>query len=274
MIHILNGNTIIPYKSFKFSGGEIQVKLAPANMEYTALKPVIFHATITSSDDLMELALVVDAVERFFALPIQKELILPYMPYARQDRVCAKGEALSLRVAATFINSLGFDKVTVMDPHSDVTPALLDHCQVVDISDIFEQRMLPILPGHKVESVLISPDAGANKKVLKLAQTLKVPMVRADKVRDVNTGDITGTVVHTEHLGNKSVLVVDDICDGGRTFIELAKVLFEKTEGPLHLYVTHGIFSKGLTELLEWYDKIYCPYVFPGVEQNERLIRI
>ena len=273
MIHILNGNTAIPYKSFKFSGGEIQVKLLPANMEYSTIYPVVFHATITNSDDLMELALVKDAVERFFSsASLKMSLILPYMPYARQDRVCSPGEALSLRVAATFINSLGFDKIVVTDPHSDVTPALLNNCTVVDISEIFEKRLFNFAPLGN--TVLVSPDAGANKKVLKLAQTLKVPIVRADKVRDVNTGDITGTVVHTEHLGDKPVLVVDDICDGGRTFIELAKALREKTNGPLNLYVTHGIFSKGLGDLLELYYKIYCPYVFPNVAQNERLVRI
>src|SRR6185437_13272266 len=271
-VHILNGYTVIPYKSFKFSGGEIQVKLAPANMEYSADKPVVFHATITSADDLMELALVVDAVKRFFNQPIKTQLYLPYMPYARQDRVCAKGEALSLRVAATFINSLEFDKVTVVDPHSDVTPALLNNCSVTDIVEIFATRMHHFAPIGN--TVLVSPDAGAIKKVLKLAQFLKLRMIQAEKIRNPMDGEITGMKVHTDHLGLKPVLVVDDICDGGRTFTELAKELSHKTDGKLNLYVTHGIFSKGLEPLLEWYDKIYCPYVFPGVEQNEKLVRI
>jgi len=272
MIHILNGDTkTLPHRLFKFSGGELQVQLTPVYEVYDTSKPFVFHATITSSDDLMELALVLDAVKRFFATPIKAELVLPYMPYARQDRVCAVGEALSLRVAANFINALEFDRVTVTDPHSDVTPALLNNCEVVSIVDIFQQRHRIVIP---YDSVLVSPDAGASKKVLKLAQFLNLRMIQAEKIRNPLNGDITGTKVHTDFLGDAQALVVDDICDGGRTFIELAKPLSGLTNGKLNLYVTHGIFSKGLTELLEWYDKIYCPYVFPGVEENERLIRI
>lgn len=275
MTHILNGNFIIPYKSFTFSGGEIQVKLEPANFQYDVDKVTTFHANIHSVAELFELALLTDAVDRWFMEIYNKKpvrhLILPYMPYARQDRVCAPGEALSLNVAASFINSLSFDQVTVSDPHSDVTPALLNNVKVIDLVEIFDTRF----PANDLQnSVFVSPDAGANKKVLKLAQDWMLPMIRADKIRNVATGEIFGTEVYTEHLGDKNVLVVDDICDGGRTFIELAKVLNYKTDGKLSLYVTHGIFSKGIEVLREWYDKVYCPYVFPNVDDNERLIRI
>jgi ribose-phosphate pyrophosphokinase len=277
MIHIVNSDLVIPYKSFVFPGGEIQVKLEPTNLEYLSVyNPVDFHATITSASDLIELALVVDAVDRwfvdrFFDKP-KKVLWMPYMPYARQDRVCAPGEALSLKVAANFINSLNFDKVHVSDPHSDVTVALLNNVHVQSLIDIFRDRMpaTAFMGG----TVLIAPDVGASKKVLKLAQYENVRMVQAEKVRNPLNGEITGTVVHSNGIGASPVLVVDDICDGGKTFIELAKPLSQTTTGKLSLYVTHGIFSKGLTDLLEWYDYIYCPYVFPNVEQNEKLIRI
>lgn len=277
MIHILNGNTVIPYKSFTFPGGEISVKLQPANMEYSPDKPVDFHATITSPSDLLELAFVVDAIDRWFldmyySKPVSKTLHIPYMPYARQDRVCAEGESLSLKVAADFINSLHFNEVVVTDPHSDVTAALLNNVRVMSLVEVFQDRMMPVSKWK--DTVLISPDAGASKKVLKLANFLNTRMVQAEKIRNPLNGQITGTVVHSNGLGDSPVLVVDDICDGGRTFIELAKPLSETTTGKLNLYVTHGIFSKGLTELLEWYDTIYCPYVFPNVEKNERLIRV
>ncbi len=276
MVNILNGNAVIPYKSFVFSGGEISVKLQPANLEYSPDKPIHYHATVTSANDLFELALVVDAVDRWFlenygSKPVKKVLWMPYMPYARQDRVCAMGESLSLKVAADFINSLRFDEVRVSDPHSDVTLALLSNSSAQDLVSIFLDRF-PLFDFNR--AVLVSPDAGASKKVGKLARKLNLRMIQAEKVRNPQTGEITGTVVHSNGEGNSPILVVDDICDGGRTFTELAKPLSEVTTGKLNLYVTHGIFSKGLTELLEWYDKIYCPYVFPNVEQNERLIRI
>lgn len=257
----------MPYEKFTFNGGELQVKLKPANFEYRPEKGASFKAHVTSSDNLIELALVVDAVERYFDYKLAfKELILPYMPYARQDRVCAEGEALSLAVAAKFINSLEFDKVVVVDPHSDVTAALLNNCVVTTVEDIFNSWYPTLLRQPQID-YLVSPDNGANKKVHKIAQQHKLPVIHAGKNRDVQTGRITETVLYDTYESDVNLLVVDDICDGGATFIELGKVL--KRARSLNLYVTHGIFSKGLAPLLEYYEKIYCPFVFPAVDTEQ-----
>ncbi|KAG1390037.1 hypothetical protein G6F58_013116 [Rhizopus delemar] len=96
---------------------------------------------------------------------------------------------------------------------------------------------------------LMAPDAGARKRVQALAKKLGVADVRfAEKVRDPQTGRITEPRV-PDDIPAQPVLVVDDICDGGRTFLELAAALRDKTRQPLYLYVTHGLFSKGLGEL-------------------------
>ena len=86
---------------------------------------------------------------------------------------------------------------------------------------------------------------GLSKKLWNYQVLVAFPHIRADKKRDPSNGEITGTVVYSEHLGSQDVLIVDDICDGGRTFIELAKELRHLTTGRIYLYVTHGIFSKG-----------------------------
>jgi ribose-phosphate pyrophosphokinase len=86
-----------------------------------------------------------------------------------------------------------------------------------------------------------------------------MPFIQAEKIRDPNTGAITSTKVNIEkHVGDKNFLIMDDICDGGRTFIELAKVLRPLTTGKIMLYVTHGIFSAGLEVFLGYIDEIYC----------------
>jgi ribose-phosphate pyrophosphokinase len=109
---------------------------------------------------------------------------------------------------------------------------------------------------------LVAPDAGALKKTHKLAQTLTtrdphgcIGVVESSKLRNTQTGEITGTVVHASGLirsvtvGDQDVPIVyvmaDDICDGGRTFIELAKELRGMGADVVHLYVTHGFFTKG-----------------------------
>jgi ribose-phosphate pyrophosphokinase len=97
----------------------------------------------------------------------------------------------------------------------------------------------------------VSPDAGAEKKIFAFAKELGFEnVVRAGKVRDVSSGKITGTEVYVPepalYKTDKDFLIVDDICDGGRTFIELAKKLRPMTTGKIKLLITHGIFSKGI----------------------------
>jgi len=159
--------------------------------------------------------------------------------------VCAGGEALSIKVAANIINSMKFDKVRVYDCHSDVGVALIDNCFNVDQDEIFHDVFMHYVGTN---SVLVSPDAGANKKTQKLSNFYRLPFIRADKSRDVNTGEINGTVVYGDCAG-KTAIICDDICDGGRTFIELSKALYKSGATKVVLVVTHGIFSKGLNPL-------------------------
>jgi len=109
--------------------------------------------------------------------------------------------------------------------------------------------------------VLVSPDAGANKKVLKVAQQYKgLDIIYCDKKRDTRTGKITDTIVHPGHgsIRNKKLLIVDDICDGGMTFIKIAEAMNSFGPEAIYLYVTHGIFSKGYQVLFDaGIDKIY-----------------
>jgi len=205
-----------------------------------------------SDQDLWDLALLVDALHRAGCGNIQLEI--PYLPYAREDRVMQEGASLSLGIVCAFINALKFSKVFCYDLHSPVSAALLDN--VVDRDWAYLAGQLAHLENG---SLLVSPDAGANKKVFAFAQQQGFPtVIRADKTRDVVTGNITGTKVFCdEHLGDLDVLIMDDICDGGRTFIELAKELRKVTDGRISLYVTHGIFSKGVDVFKGLIDNIY-----------------
>ena len=93
----------------------------------------------------------------------------------------------------------------------------------------------------------------------------------ASKHRDVATGDITSTEIYCNNLHGKNVVIVDDLIDGGRTYIELAKVLKKKNAGRIDLIVTHGIFSKGLATLTAMVDHIYTTNSFCELESNEFL---
>lgn len=275
-IQLYAGNVQQDVKISTFKGGEVQVKITPTNLYQDWGKYDVKHmkirADIRNSDDIMALLLVTDAARRQFNNP-SIELEMPYIPYARQDRVCSPGEALSMKVFADLINSQKYDLVRVWDPHSDVSTALINNCEVYDVN-VWAWRVLGRLKRAKEDVVLVSPDAGANKKVLAAAQFLKAPnVVRADKKRDTATLAITGTVVYSEHVGDKDFLILDDICDGGRTFVELAKVLRPLTNGKIYLYVTHGIFSYGFDELRKYIDQIYTANSFVDLSEVSDFVK-
>lgn len=256
----------IPLKIFKFPGGEIQVKISPDYEDDSEELTIIAH--LHSSDDVMALLLLTDSLHRNFGPNLQIDLEMPYIPYARQDRVCDDGEALAVKVFCDLINSQNYNSVTVMDPHSDVAPALLNRCYVINQGDLLDSLDLDI-----DNTVLVSPDAGATKKILAVAKARGFKeIVRADKIRDTTTGAITGTVVYSEHIGDKDFLIVDDICDGGRTFLELAKVLRPLTNGKIILFVSHGIFSKGLLVFRGIIDEIYTANPFDDYQIFENLM--
>jgi ribose-phosphate pyrophosphokinase len=253
------------FKTIEFSGGEAQVKIDPVdgqNWEGPKMSRVRIMAHLRKAFDVMELLMLTDAIRRLkSSVPIT--LQMPYVPYARQDRVCAEGEALSIKVFADLINSQNYAEVIVWDPHSDVAPALLNNCTIVKAYRILDRAFALDRKLQRHNVVLVSPDAGANKKVHEASQFLRIKdVIRADKTRDPETGQITGTVVYSEHVGDKDFLILDDICDGGRTFLELGKVLRPLTNGKIYLYVTHGIFSSGFTYLRNQIDHIYTANSF------------
>lgn len=236
----------IDAKSFLFSGGEVHVKLQGKAEE------VMISARLNDSNDVMKLLLAADALRRNGSKNIS--VLIPYLPYARQDRVMVGGEPLSIKVMCNLINSCGFDKVYIFDVHSEVSLALLDNCELITNSSLAKQ----VLDNH-TDYLLVSPDAGALKKIYKLAEALQYTsdIVLCNKVRDVSNGKIKQITVDQDDLEGKACFIIDDICDGGATFIGVAKELKKRNAGKVSLIVSHGIMSHGETELAEWIDHIY-----------------
>ena len=269
----------ITFSSFVFSGGEIQVKILNTR-EVADCEKVTITAHLTDTNKIFELALLTDAIRRINPA-IAIDLVCPYLPAARQDRVCDSGEALSLKVITTFINSLNFNLVTVWDVHSDVSLALLDRVHNVGPEHFLDPQLDAERNRDSRKYVLVSPDAGAVKKVTKVAKQFNLPMITASKIRDPKTGEISGTEIHlTEESLHKTFLIVDDICDGGRTFTELAKAIQRQhrisagVDAKIELYVTHGIFSKGVDIFEDVFNVVYTANLFPNLPVQKPLVVI
>lgn len=252
MITITKNGKSLALKQFFFPAGEVGVSIDTKDLRYQldAASYQTITARIQRSDDFMALALAKDALSHFDETPVR--LFLPYIPYARQDRVCSSGDSFSLRVFTELVSSLGFEKITVVDPHSDVAVALLPrNTMVIRQFDVINRNQ-PFIERVLKGATFVSPDAGANKKTSELAKYFgHTSFIRADKLRNLATGEIIETVVYAEDLKGQDVVIADDICDGGRTFTELAKALKAKGAGKVILYVTHGIFTKGTKVLFD-----------------------
>jgi ribose-phosphate pyrophosphokinase len=249
----------IQFESFTFSGGEPHIKINP---NFDRSQKVIITHRLNSFNNLGFLCLAVDALERLDAK--LDMLVIPYFPAARQDRVMIKGEPLTVKVYADIINALNFPKVMVFDAHSEVTPAVLNKCEVIP-NHKFIQKVIQEI-GR--DTLLISPDGGALKKIFKVSEFLGgLEVVECSKSRNVQTGKLTGFKVYANDLNGQTCLIVDDICDGGGTFIGLALELKNKNAGKLFLAVSHGIFSKGFDEF-KLFEKIFTTDSFREIENN------
>ncbi len=269
--YLTNGTkTLASFDNFTFSGGEEHIRFNP--LQFQNINKIEIIERLTNSSKIMRLILAVDALKRLTNNKVEIELVVPYFPYARQDRVCVSGEALGAAVMANLINGMNFSKVTVWDVHSDVSSALIHNLICVEQIDLLKRCKELTQQLSTGVLTLISPDAGASKKTLKIATYFQgePEVIQAQKVRDMKTGEI----IKTEVLGNvrgKSVLITDDICDGGRTFIELAKVLKQQGAKHVALFVTHGIFSNGLEVFNGLIDAIYTTDSFrPANEFNNK----
>ncbi|KAB1155385.1 ribose-phosphate pyrophosphokinase [Tenacibaculum aiptasiae] len=247
----------IEYNYFTFSGGEPHIKIIT---DLKAVSEVTITHRIQSFNDLGILLLATNALKN---MDIKKiKVLLPYFPAARQDRLMQTGEPLSVKVYADIINTQNYESVTIFDPHSEVAPAVLNNCKVID-NHAFIRQITQQLPD---DLLLISPDGGALKKIYKVAAHLqKYEVIEGSKSRNVRTGELTGFKVYAEDLKGKDCLVVDDICDGGGTFLGLAQELKAKNAGNLYLAVSHGIFSRGFEDLEKVFTKIYTTDSFKTI---------
>lgn len=191
-----------------------------------------------SDEEMFTLASTVDWVRRITGSKNRLELNLPYVPNARMDRIKDHHENFSLKVFTDFINSFGFDTVTVFNVHSNVSEALINNVisisPVWDIAWVIEEKYKP--------DVIFYPDEGACKRYsnLKAVKDYNLPVAFGIKKRDWKSGKILGLdVISDTDLTGKRVLIVDDICSAGGTFKFSAMKLKEMGAVDVALYVSH-----------------------------------
>jgi ribose-phosphate pyrophosphokinase len=266
----------IKYKVSKFPDGQQTVDLTDFNDLLRYEDAVKISSRLNTFQDL---ELIICAVAAIRNIKPNREIAL-YVPYfmgARSDRKFMDGGVNYLKqVICPIINSLKLDSILVLDPHSDVLEACLDNYDKVDNHTVVKYALSDIDNKNDAQEriCLVSPDAGAYKKIFDVAKKFSINnVVTANKVRDLKTGKILSTEVPNlpGSVGDDLLyVIIDDICDGGRTFIELAKAIkTQRADAKVYLIVTHGIFSAGFKELSQYFERIYTTNSYREVVDNE-----
>lgn len=261
----------LKYKLSKFPDGQQSVTITSIGESWESHN-VLIKSRLNS---FLDLEIIISATQALRELKVNSiSLYVPYFLGGRSDRKFEVGGSNYIKsVIAPIINLQGYKEVSVLDPHSDVIEACINNFKKIDnvslvdeaLSDWNRSNVSEHETGKKI--VFVSSDAGALKKIYHLTESLttslpEYPIIIGNKHRDIN-GKITHTSVpDCEKYTNHDYFLVDDICDGGRTFVEVAKVIKNEIDkvngsGRIFLVVTHGIFSAGFDELSKYFDGIW-----------------
>lgn len=182
---------------------------------------------------------------------IPKHLIMPYVPNARMDRVTKDTEVHTLKYFCKIINSLGFERVLCLDPHSDVTATLLDHFDIDYSSRIVKSAINDVI--SKIERywdinyndiILAYPDKGSVHRYdpSKILCFPVMPYVYGEKKRDWNTREILSySLINPANIDikGKTVLICDDIISTGGTITEMVSLLKKEEVNKIFIYCSH-----------------------------------
>lgn len=178
-----------------------------------------------------------------FKTHVAPNLYMPYLPYGRQDKGISNDSTFALKVFADVLkNSGSFNNISTLDAHNP----LYTRMHGIDNS-------MPTLEiKHAIEAcspdLICFPDKGASQRGYNV-QGLKT--FNLDKKRNQSTGVIEGIIYEGEEdFSGKSILIVDDLCDAGGTFIGAAKLLKDLDARKVYLFTTHGLYTKGTNILL------------------------
>ncbi|ENX61228.1 MULTISPECIES: phosphoribosyltransferase family protein [Acinetobacter] len=282
-IQLMTAQANVPIEFLQFSGGERHIQLQPELLNQLQADTQI-KASLQNSTDVMDYLLLENVLlEQGTRLSVE----IPYFPYARQDRICAQGQAFSLDLMTKLLNSNSEkfvgqrQKIVVWDCHSPVTLELLrkntSFQTVINIEPIEIIQKSPALMQilSADNTVLICPDAGATQRTQAIANGINpqrqqtIEVIHCEKKRDPSTGKIRTTAVDSPDLTGKTAVITDDICDGGATFIGIAKQLRSLNCQNIILYVTHGIFSKGLAVFDGLVDQLFTSNSLPQAEASK-----
>lgn len=240
-----------------FPDGEKHLKLEHIDRK----EPVVITCRITNSDDLFILMQLSDILNRQ-EVHVQT-LNINYLMGMRCDRLFSLDESFTLKIVANVINSFNAEEVHIVEPHSSCTGRLINEC--------YEHYPMYNMVDQMLEDYVICyPDKGAQQRYNYNCSRY----ICCEKQRDVETGKLLKFSISESKVGPypDKIVVVDDLCDGGGTFLGIAELL-KNTFNPesLVLVITHAVQLEGLKRVAEVYDQVYVTNSYCDWDTKEEL---
>lgn len=298
------GLLLSPRELFIFPDGERRVWIEEEVLDEDC---ILVQPTTTPVDEhYMELFFLIDGLKRSGAKSVT--VVMPYIGYQRQDHIFRSGEAVSLEVVITLLESLKIDRIIFVDPHTIKIPDMF----TIPVSDL---SALPVFakeikerfgsgpaahssqntpaslsssnadasfgspslasPEYTFEdTVLVTPDMGGIRRIEILSRLLSdMPFISVEKNRDLATGNLevsqfTGEV-------KKRCLIIDDMASSGKTLVQAAELMKKHGAEEIYAFVAHAVFSEDAPELLQnsIIEKIYVTdsVLIPEEKKFEKL---
>lgn len=251
-------NTIIGkgYQLIRLPDGEVHVKLD----ELDRKEEVDIVCRIRNAEELFILMQISDILNRQGV--IVNKMTITYLMGSRYDRVISWQDSYSLEIVSKVIKSFHPLSICTVDQHSIVTEHLLNSYSTLSQFEVVNSMI------YDQGMTICFPDKGAynrynyaygNIKVGELTEDTEA-VILCNKVRDAQTGALTGfeiDKIEGEYKEGAPICVVDDLCDGGGTFIGVINELRKLNPGKIVLVVTHAIQEEGIKRVAKEYDEVY-----------------
>lgn len=239
--------------SYPDGSSYVEVKSFPPQIEFR----------INSYEDLWTLIQIKDVYD-YNGYPLN--ITIPCLLDAQADRRFNSNESHNLKLVLYHLRKLNFESITIFHPHNqEVVEAILPNVKILDNS-YFIQQVISKIPvglediGKDNHLILMSTDAGGFKPLMKLCDKIgwKGETFSASKSRKYEDGkSVLTQQIDRQDFGGKDILIIDDICVKGGTFVGLAKMLKERNAGKLYLAISHLTVPNPNPELVDLYDTIF-----------------
>lgn len=234
-----------------FADGEFAVSFEES---IRGIEVYLVQSTFPSSDNLMELLLMVDAAKRASAKTINA--VIPYFGWARQDRKDKPRVSIGAKLIADLLSAAGIDRLITMDLHADQIQGFFD----VPVDHLYASSVfIPYIESLKLENMAIAtPDVGGSKRASTYAKYFNCPLVLCDKKRNKPNEVAEMTIIG--EVEGKDVILIDDMVDTAGTITKAANLMMNWGANSVRAIASHAVMSDPASNRVD--DSLLTEMVF------------